>query len=127
MYGPEVKFGCQSSDAGHLVCLRQGLSLVWRLLIRLLLTGQQDPHQILLSVSPKHCDFRGMPPYLASYMSVENADSGPPSCVTSMGTIELFPTHSPNLRQAILDKVKVSDSLAANSNKIKVQAQNIPL
>lgn len=110
MYGPEVKFGCQSSDAGHLVCLRQGLSLVWRLPIRLLLTEQQDPHQILLSVSPKHCDFRGMSPYFASYMSVEDADSTWESCVMSMGTIELFPTHPPNPRQAILDKVKVSDN-----------------
>lgn len=110
MYGPEAKFGCQSSDAGHLVCLRQGLSLVWRLLIRLLLTEQQDPHQTLLSESPKHCDFRGKPPYLTSYMSDEDADSGPPSCVTSMGTIELFPKHPHNPRQAILDKVKVFDN-----------------
>ena len=109
MDGPEVKFGCQSSGAGHLVCLRQGLSLVWRLPIRLLLT-EQVPRQILLSLSPKHCDFRGMPPHLASsYMSAEDADSGPPSCVMSMGTIELFPTHPLNPHQFVLDdKVKVS-------------------
>lgn len=35
MYGSEVSFRCCSSDASHLVFLKQGLSLAWDLLIRL--------------------------------------------------------------------------------------------
>lgn len=49
---PEARFRCGFLGVGHHVCLRQGLSLTWRLSITARLLGQQAPRHLLTFACP---------------------------------------------------------------------------